>query len=1101
MRCLILIANVLLVGLLGPSRATAQCEDERPLFELLSPKQTGVKFSNTLTEDAQMNFLSTTYFYNGGGVAIGDLNNDGLPEIFLTGNQKTSRLYENKGKLKFEDVTKSSGIGDDAGYWATGVNMADVNADGWLDIYVCYNDEHQVERRRNRLYINNQDGTFTERAKELGLDDPGFGVQAAFFDFDKDGDLDMYQLNYNADHIPSAEWEHFRENRDPYAGDKLYRNDNGSFTDISESAGIKGTSMGYGLGVAVSDMNGDHWPDIYVSNDFIEPDYLYINNGDGTFTERMAEYFQHISHFSMGSDINDYNNDGHVDLLTIDMLPEDNKRQKLLYGPDNYEEYARQVLAGYYHQSMRNMLHVNNANGTFSEIGQLAGVSNTDWSWSALFADYDNDGWKDLFVSNGYYKDVTNRDFLKFKGDYYFNQQINREKVDTLYIVQNTESTPTRNYIFQNKGDLTFDDKSDCWGLDKPMFSNGAAHADLDNDGDLDLVISNINSRASIYRNNLRENFDGGNYLSIQLIGDGLNTRAYNSKLMLYAKGGFQLQELMPMRGFQSRMSDVVHFGLGRSEQVDSLVVLWPDGGKTKVVNPSVNQRIELFEKDKEAFGDKANDDQQTLFDLTQATLFEHQEYPINDFKRQPLLMTMLTNCGPVVESADMNGDGLEDLFIGSSKNSQSKILLQQATGDFTEASFAYDNPQSTEADAELADVDGDGDLDILVVSGGYHDYAKDDADLKDRLYINNGTGRFALRTTGLPEKLVSGSSASAADFDKDGDVDFFVGGRVVPGRYPESPESYLLINDGRGYFTAPEGLVPNSGMIGMVTDSEWIDVNGDSWEDLIVIGDLMPITILINEEGKQLVDRTSEFIPNSPSGLWTKLISGDFDGDGDKDFVIGNFGHNSQIYASAEEPLSLVYGDFDSNGSVDPIFSYHIQGESYPFASRGEITNQLIALRQKFTSYEIYSEATINQVLTKAQLAEANKLYVTELSTVYLENQGSKFEIRPMPLEAQISPVFALEVADFNGDGNMDVLLAGNQSQIRIRLGLIDANYGSIFLGDGQGNFEYLNQSETGLKITGDAKSVQMMSINGKQHLVFGINNSPAQVYKMNEE
>ena len=531
---------------------------------------------------------------------MGDVNNDGLLDIFLTANMETSRLYINKGDLKFEEVTAKANITDDRGLWATGANMVDVNADGWLDIYVCYTGSGAPTNRRNKLYINLGDGTFVEKADAFGLDDPSYSVQSAFFDYDRDGDLDMYLLNYNADHIPASEWEYIGKERDKYAGDKLYRNEGGIFVDVSEQAGIKGNPLGYGLGIAVADINGDFWPDIYVSNDFIEPDYLYINNGDGTFTEAMSSYLQHISHFSMGSDVQDINNDLLPDVFSIDMLPADNKRQKLLYGPDNYEQYARSVMSGYYHQNMRNMLHLNNGNGSFSEIGQLAGISNTDWSWSSLFADYNNDGWKDLLVTNGYAKDVTDRDFLKFRGDYYFDQQIKREPIDTLYIVEHTSSTPVHNYIFMNTGNLSFSDKTACWGLEKPGFSNGAAYGDLDNDGDLDLVINNINSEASVYENKANKLLKNNNFLSLQLLRPN-HLSAYNSKVMVYANDQKQLYELMPVRGFQSRVSDRLHIGLGTAAKVDSIEIMWPDERRQVIYNPKLNTFLSIKEKEESA--------------------------------------------------------------------------------------------------------------------------------------------------------------------------------------------------------------------------------------------------------------------------------------------------------------------------------------------------------------------------------------------------------------------------------------------------------------------------------------------------------------------
>ncbi|MEM9324912.1 MAG: VCBS repeat-containing protein [Bacteroidota bacterium] len=1091
-----LVTLFALLFLVKTTSSTAQCAEKEPIFELLSPKKTGVTFANNLNETGPMNFLSTTFFYNGGGVAVGDLNNDGLPEIFLSANQKDSRLYLNRGKLKFEDVTKVANIIDDEGQWATGVNMADVNADGWLDIYVCYTSVDDPETRTNRLYINQQDMTFREEAAAYGLDDTSYSTHSAFFDYDLDGDLDVYLLNYNADHIPVSRWEHVKKTRDPYAGDKLYRNDAGRFIDVSEEAGIKGNPLGFGLGIAVSDVNLDGFPDVYVSNDFVEPDYLYINNGDGTFSDQMPSYFQHVSHFSMGSDIRDINNDGYPDLFTIDMLPADNKRQKLLYGPDNYEEYARRVMSGYYHQSMRNMLHVNNANGTFSEIGQLAGISNTDWSWSSLFADYDSDGWKDLYITNGYYKDVTDRDFLKFKGDYYFNQQVNRARVDTTYLVENTRSTPLSNYAFRNNGGLSFEDRSECWGIDKPGFSNGAAYGDLDNDGDLDLVVNNINAKAWIYENKSTELLTN-NYINIRLSGNEKWPHVYNSKVFVYSEGQLQFQELMPVRGFQSRVQDILHFGLGSSNKVDSIRVQWNDRTTLLIEAPNINQTLTL-QKQPSSLAPVALRPKETLFQRTSIALdHRHEEYPINDFKRQPLLLTMLSTCGPVMDMADVDGNGTQDLYLGSSKNVEASLVLQNEDGSFSPSAIQNDKVAATEADVLFFDADGDGDPDIYAGSGGYHDYFPKDDRLQDRLLLNDGAGVFTLATNALPKMTTSTGCVEASDYDQDGDLDLFVGSRVIPGQYPVTPESYILNNDGKGNFSKVQGLPESLSLAGMVTDAVWVELDGQAPKELIVVGEFMPIRIFGFDPSLGFRDLSTTYLPEAPSGLWSALVVADFDGDGDDDLVVGNFGQNSQLKASKERPMTLVYGDFDDNGSIDPIVSYYIEGKSYPFASRDEMTNQMISLRKEFQDYQSYAEAQIDDILTKSQLQSAGQLQVTELSTLYLENRQGQLMAKPLPIEAQISPVFAMKAMDFNGDGHQDVLLAGNQSFIRIRLGLVDASYGKIFLGDGTGNFQNLPQVQSGLKVVGDVRSIVTPEIGGKKHLIFGINNSTVEAYK----
>ena len=1074
---------------------------EKALFESLPASKTGVTFKNMLKETPTSNVLTYEYFFNGGGAAIGDINNDGLEDIYFTANMSSNKLYLNQGNFKFTDITKSAGVACLDG-WKTGVTLADVNGDGWLDIYVCYSGKGDPNKRRNKLFVNNGNLTFTEKAKEFGLDEAGYSTHASFFDFDRDGDLDMYQLNHNVVVIRQVEFAKAKETRDPYAGDKLFRNDNGHFVDVSEAAGIKGNPLGFGLGITVADINKDGWLDLYVSNDYIEPDYLYINNHDGTFTDRMTEYMQHISYFSMGCDVSDINNDEWPDIFTVDMLPEDNERQKLLYGPENYEHFSLMVLGGFYFQYMRNMLHLNNGDGTYSEIGQFAGVSKTDWSWAPLFADYDNDGFKDLFITNGYYRDYTNRDFLKYKGDYYFQKGKAKEKADTFHLISTMTSTPVHSYLYKNNGDLTFTDKSQEWGFGDRNFSNGAAYGDLDNDGDLDLVINHENAAAAIHKNLSREQHPEKNYLQLTLRGIGKNSRGTGAKITFYANGKTQYLEKIPSRGFQSSVSDRIHIGLGNVGNVDSIRIIWMSGNEVKLRNVKANQILNISEEKTNtgvAQSSIPSAERPAFVAVDSPINYAHAEPGFNDFKRQPLLMTMLTVCGPIMAQADVNGDGLADVFVGGAQENPGKIFIQNKQGTFDESPSPVFNNIYTDADAIFFDADKDRDADLYVVSGGYNDYEDKDKALKDRLYINDGTGKFSESTGALPDMASSKSCVSAADFDHDGDLDLFVGGRVIPGQYPATPESYLLMNTGGRFENVTTSKSSGLSSIGMVSDAKWVDLNGDGWEDLIVIGEFMPIEVFINKEGKTLNRSTDSFFDRALTGLWTKMIVHDFDKDGDADIVVGNLGLNSQLKASEKEPLTLVYKDFDNNGSIDPFLNYFVQGKEYPFASRDELLDQMYVMRAKFKDYSSYSKATLGDIFPANDLKDAKTIKATTVESVYLENKKDKFEVHKLPDQSQFSPIYAMTLVDYNKDGNMDLILGGNQTAIRIRVGAIDANFGQLFEGDGKGHFTYVPQTKSGLSTTGDTKSLQLIDIKGNPYLLIGINNVGVKTYKLN--
>jgi enediyne biosynthesis protein E4 len=1072
------------------------------IFEEVPSKKSGITFRNTITENREHNALTYENLYNGGGVAIGDINNDGLEDILFISNMEYNKLYLNLGDFKFKDITESCGVKGRPG-WKSGATMVDVNGDGLTDIYVCHSGKDNKEQRRNELFINKGNLKFEEQAKAWGIDDPSYSTVGAFFDYDRDGDLDLFLLATNVVVIRGMDLKKARENNDPYAGDKLFRNDGDHFTDVTASAGIISNGLGYGLGIAISDLNKDGWPDIYVTNDYIEPDYLYINKGDGTFTNKLMDHIQHISLSAMGCEVNDFNNDTWPDIFTADMLPYDNLRQKLLYVPENYYEYALMAMQGYYLATQRNMLQLNNANGTFSEIGQLAGISNTDWSWAPLFADYDNDGWKDFSITNGYFKDYTNRDFLKFKREYYAQKARAGEEPDTFSLVSSMTSTPVHNFVFRNNADLTFTDKSMEWGFEKKGFSNGAAYADLDNDGDLDLVVSNQNNVASVFRNTIREtNAKTSNYIDIQLHGKGKNITGIGSKVYVWTRNGVQYLEQAPTRGFQSCVSTRLHFGIGNLSIVDSVRIVWPLGNVSLLMNVRANQVMTVSEETASQKERQLSVIAGIFSPVENIIKYNHSEFGSNDFQRQQLLTAMLSPVGPVMTTGDVNGDKLIDIYAGGARENPGKLFVQTSTGIFTPSPGLNlkDDNQCTDSDALFFDSDMDGDLDLYLVSGGYNDYKRNDKALQDRLYINTGDGKFTKSTDGLPLMTNSKSCVRAADFDKDGFPELFVGGRVMPGEWPVAQQSYLLDSDRPDHYrNVAANILPELDNIGMVTDAAWVDLNHDSWPDLIVTGEFMPIRVFINEQGKRFIDATGKWFNPSEAGLWSKIAVADFDGDGNMDLVAGNWGTNSQLKSSPAEPMVMTYKDFDNNGTIDPVLTYFIMGKSYPFAGRDEMINQIPGLKKKFPDYASYSTATINDIFSVADLKGAVTISVPELRTVFFRNTGSSFEKRSLPVEAQFSPVYAIEVLDYNKDGNPDFIICGNQSAGCVKLGPIDANYGELFEGDGKCNFRYIPQKQSGLSFTGDVKSIKYITVRDRKYILAGINNFGIVTYRQN--
>ncbi len=1062
-------------------------------FTKLDSNDTGITFNNINVENDQINIFTYEYLYNGGGVAAGDINNDGLPDLYFTSNNLENKLYLNKGDFKFEDITTQSGAGCLQG-WKTGVSMVDINADGWLDIYVCRSADGNPERRRNSLLINNGDLTFTDKAIEYGLADESYTTQAAFFDYDRDGDLDVFLLNHsllqisNSFNISSIN----RVARYPHVGNKLLRNDNGKFVDVSDDAGIYGPSSNYGLGIGISDFNSDGWPDIYVSNDYVDSDKLFLNDQNGKFLTSTDSLLSQISQFSMGLDIGDVNRDGHMDIITLDMLPEDNRRQKLLFGPENYFVHASMKKNGYSSQCMRNMLHLNNGNGSFSEIGQIAGVSNTDWSWSALFADFDNDGFQDLFISNGYKRDFTNNDFLKFKAD----QEIKAggAGLDNTEMIERMPSSKQANYVFRHTGSHGFDNVGRKWGFDEEILTHGAVYADLDNDGDLDMAMNNMDAPASIYRNDLDKD-KLKNFLKIKLVGGDQNRSAIGSRVTVFSNGEKLTREQFPVRGFQSSIDEVLHFGLDSVAQVDSIHVVWPTGGIQRIMKMGANQLITVTETAESSIEQSSLSLPTPHFEKIDFTEIRHRENEFVDFKTQALLPRMYSYEGPALVMGDVNGDALKDLFIGGSKGYPAQLLIRDEEGNFSGSSVSFEgDSQFEDVDALFFDANNDGLADLYVVSGGY-EFSSSDALLQDRLYMNTGGGNLVISEDRLPQMLTSGSSVRPVDIDKDGDIDLFVGGRIVPGRYPEVPNSYLLENDGQGYFKDVTSTVAaDLGQIGMVTDAKWADVNGDSDIDLIVVGEWMGIKIFLNKNGK-LIDQSAEFLDSDFSGWWNSIEVSDIDGDGDIDFLAGNHGLNNQMRPTPQQPVTMLYEDFDGNGSVDPVLFYYIQGQSYPYASRDELLEQIPTLKKRFLDYESYSSAQLEDILTAEQVESSNKLTATTFETALFLNQSNQgFIKRSLPVQAQFAPVNSIALMDVNGDNILDIIMGGNFEKTRVRTGMYTGNNGFVFLGDGNGTFTYLDQTSSGLRITGTVKKILI----DENRVLFGRNNENVSVYEV---
>jgi hypothetical protein len=1069
-------------------------ESENPhlLFTSLSSSETGIQFANILTETEQENILNYEYFYNGGGVGVGDFNNDGLQDLFFTANQTANQLYVNKGSLKFEDISQKAGIEGRKNAWKTGVSLVDINADGWLDIYVCYSGNKSIELRKNQLFINNHNLTFSEKAEEYGLADAGYSTQAVFFDYDNDGDLDCFVLNHNLrdyERNPSAEV--MRNKRDEFAGDKLFRNDDLKFTEVSQQVGIKSNPLGFGLGVVAADINQDNKPDLYVGNDYVEDDYLYVNHGNGLLKDVLREKLNHTSRFTMGVEIADINNDTLPDIFTLDMLPEDNYRQKLLTFPDNWNNYQSMLDNGFWHQNMRNMLHLNNGNGSFSEIGQLAGVSNTDWSWAALFADFDNDGLKDLFVSNGELKDLTNSDFIKYAADEEMKKSSGMPSESLINQIKHMSSSATRNYIFRNIDGIHFENKQKEWGFNKPGVANGAVYADLDNDGDLEIITNNLNEEAKIYKNNSTEQKSGEKleqknnfYLKIKLKGSSKNPFGIGAKVLVYSGNKTQYQEFMPVRGFQSSICDNLHFGLGNEAKSVKVKVIWQDGKQQILENVKPGQTLEINYQNAVTI-QKNSQKAILLFEesarLKTDTLMKSYQ---SDFDKQILLPYQYSRTGSKIASGDVNNDGLEDFYGRVGQTGQ--LWLQQREGSFKNmTSFSAEDKNIK--DAVFFDADNDKDLDLYVVIGNYGS-PKNAENQQDKLYLNDGKGNFKLRNDAIPQEFVNNSCVKVFDIDNDGDKDLFAGGGVKPFNFPLEEKSYVLVNDGKGKFSLSQEF-----SLGLVTDIAIDDIDKNGFPDVLAVGEWMAPQVLLNKNGKLQEPHTIQLNePINLNGWWNRIAASDLDNDGDLDFVVGNLGLNCQMKPSEKEPVTLLYDDFDNNGSIDPLLCYYIQGVSYPAAGRDETLEQVVTLRKKFISYESFSKATIEDFFPENQLKNAKRLRMDFTETIILENTGKDFKVHRLPVQAQYAPVYAISVQDFDGNGTKDILLAGNNAEFRLRIGKMDANNGILLSGKGNFHFDYVPQTISGFNLRGDVKDVCFINDN----LLFFMNDNSVKIY-----
>lgn len=1059
------------------------------LFQLR--EDTDIIFSNTLTETESLNPYTYRNFYNGGGVALGDINNDGLLDVFFTGNLVDNKLYLNKGNWQFEDITEKSGVAC-KDVWSSGVTFVDINYDGLLDIYICKaGPPSNKSNRHNELFINNGDLTFTEQSKVYGLDIVGLAVQANFFDYDKDGDLDCYLLSNSIRSVGNYDFIKDQRNIPTETGNKFLRNDNDHFVDITQETNIYSSAIGFGLGITVSDYNNDTWPDIYISNDFFERDYLYINQQDGTFKESLEHQFESISMGSMGADAADLNNDSKIDIMVTEMLPKNIERQRTKTLFESWNKYDMEVKNGYHYQFSRNALHRNMGDDVFMELSRFSNVAASEWSWASLLFDADNDGLKDIFISNGIYKDLLDRDYLNYMAnEEQIRNMIKDDKEVMKKLIDLMPSEPVPNVAYKNLGDFQFSNQSKEWGLDKPSFSNGSAYGDLDNDGDLDLVVNNVNMPAFVYENTVDTSKQKS--VTLKLKGSLKNTKAVGAKVEIYyGTSKYDVLENFPSRGFESSVSNDLLFGVGNASTIDSLIISWPRGSKSIVKNLKTNKIFEFEEPVDDTKIENINKAKSSLNPLLISKNlfnFNHRENNFIDFNREQLLPEMYNNEGPNVASADLNEDGNPDFYIGGAKGQSGALFISKVDGTFKEISKPFElNSNSEDTDAVFFDSDNDGDLDLYVCSGG-KSFSKFDYALNDRLYINDGNQNFTLKQDALKFKEpISTSTVSIYDFDQDGDQDIFIGERFKVETYGIPTSGYILENKGNNSFE----IINQDALtaIGLITDSTWEDMNNDGVKDLIVSGEWMPISIFINKNGV-LVNKTKEFGLDNTSGFWKTFKIIDIDADGDLDIIAGNKGKNSFF----KDGTRMYVSDFDNNGTIEQIICHKLSDDFYPIVDRDELIAQISSLKQKYLFYKDYGKATINSIFSKDQLDKAIVLDINRVKTTLFVNNNNKFSAQDLPNEIQYSNVEAIEVFDVNQDNQLDLLFGGNQYLIKPQFGRQDASQGWLVYGDKNGTFK----KPIPLNIKGQIRDFNIGKINSKDYLITTINNDSIKFYEI---